>query len=334
MFRAVWQRAGGVGVLSVALLLGIGGYLTATVLHAQQQFEVFVAAINEKTNQPAVDLTVKDIIMEEDGQPGRVVRLERYSLPVKLTVLVDNGAALPPGLAGGQSRSANESLLHFRSGLRSLLEALPADLEVEVLALAPNPRWLARATTDRAELMRSVQLLIPDEFPARFSDALVEYSVRLDRDFRGEAAQAAPPYMPVLVVMSTTGLDGSQARRGDMLEMLERLVKYQVRTHFAMFSQRGENPEVALAEGSQIFVARAVQDLTKGQYESLAASSRLMTLLPEWGEQIAMTHRAGTNQYRVTLERPAGASGPINQLEMFVNREGYYGVVTVDGRVP
>jgi hypothetical protein len=321
MFRAVWQRAGLTGILAVALIVGVAVSTTA-VMHAQQQFELYVAAFTEGTNQPAVDLTAADILMTEDGEPGRVVRLERYSLPVKLTILIDNGVG------------TTESLVHYRNGLRSLLEALPGDLEVGVIALAPNPRWLARPTTNRVDLLRSVQLLTPDTFPARFSDALIEYAQRLDRELRGEAAQAEPPFMPVLVALSTTGLDGSQARLNDLRDMLESLGTHRVRTFFAMLSRRGEDPRLALAEGSQIFVARAVQDLTHGQYEALAASSRVATLLPEWGEQIAMTHRAGTNQYRVTLERPAGASGPLNQLAIYVKREGYYGVVTADGWIP
>jgi hypothetical protein len=306
MFRAVWQRAGLAGILGVALVAG-GAVSTTAVLRAQQQFELYVAALTEGTNQPAADLTAADILMTEDGTPGRVVRLERYSVPVKLTILIDNGAGM------------TEALVHYRNGLRSLLESLPGDMEVGVIALAPNPRWLARPTTNRVDLLRSVQLLTPDSFPARFSDALVEYTQRLDRELRGEAAQTEP-FMPVLVALSSTGLDGSQARRDDLRDMLQSLVRHRVRTHFAMLSQRGEDIGLAIAEGSQIFVARAVQDLTNGQYEALAATSRVATLLPEWGEQIAMTHRVGTNQYRVTLERPAGASGPLNQLSMFVNR--------------
>jgi len=74
--------------------------------------------------------------------------------------------------------------------------------------------------------------------------------------------------------------------------------------------------------------------VTRGQYEALAAPSRVATLLPEWGQQIAMTHRAGSNQYRVTLDRPVVAAGALTDLAMCVNREGYYGVVTIDGRVP
>jgi hypothetical protein len=249
-----------------------------------------------------------------------VVRLERYSLPVKLTILVDNGS----GMA--------DALVHYRRGLQALLESLPGDMEVGVIALSPNPRWLTRPTTNRVQIMRSVQLLTPDEFPARVSDALVEYAQRLDREFRGELAADRPPYVPVLVMMAASGQDASQVRRDDLRDMLESMVAYGVRTYFTMLS-RHDGP-FAVNTGSQVLVAKAVQELTRGQYVPIAASSHVARLLPEWGDAIARTHRLGTSQYRVTLERPAGASGPITGLRMFIDREGYSGMVTADGRVP
>jgi hypothetical protein len=177
-----------------------------------------------------------------------------------------------------------------------------------------------------------VQLLTPDEFPSRMSDALVEYAQLLDRDFRGELAGEHPPYVPVLVMLGSTGLDGSQARRDDLRDMLESMVRYGVRTYFGMLSQHAG--PFALNAGSAVFVAKAVQELTGGAYESLAASSRVAGLLPEWGEAIARTHRMGTNQYRVTLERPPGVTGLITSLRVFIHRDGYSGMVTADGRVP
>jgi hypothetical protein len=205
-------------------------------------------------------------------------------------------------------------------------------MEVGVIALAPNPRWLARPSANRVQILRSVQLLTPDEFPSRTSDALVEYAQRLDRDFRGELAAERPPYVPVLVVLGSTGLDGSQVRRDDLRDMLESMVTHGVRTYFSMLSQH--SGPFAVNTGSTILVAKAVQELTGGAYVPLAASSRVAGLLPEWGEAIARTHRVGTSQYRVTLERPPGVTGPITSLSMFITREGHSGLVTADGRVP
>ena len=51
----------------------------------------------------------------ENGAPGKVVTMEKQSLPIKLTIGVDNG-------------SGSEQVLGFyREGLNGLLEALPPD---------------------------------------------------------------------------------------------------------------------------------------------------------------------------------------------------------------
>lgn len=354
MRRTLCRHAGASGTLVVVLLAGGALGPAGAVVRAQQQFELFVAAIDDRTQLPANDLTASELIVTEQGESGRIVRVERYSLPLRLTILVDNGAGLrdprtlPPGSpdaglfgqlpprADGLPQDVGgvqEALVHYRRGLQALIEALPGDLDVEVVALSPNPRWLTRATTNRAQILRSVQLLTPeDQFPSRFSDALVEYAKRLDRDFRGELAGERPPYVPVLVALGSTGLDGSQPRRDDLRDMLESMLAYGVRSHFAMLTRHGG--PFAINAGSQVLVAKAVQELTHGEYVPLAVPSRAATLLQEWGERIAVAHRVGTTQYRVTVERPAGMSGPITELGMFIRREGYSGVVTVDGRVP
>jgi hypothetical protein len=349
MTRTFRHRPGAACVLACLLTLA-----SAAMLQAQRQFELFVAAIDDASGQPARDLTARDLLVTERSGEARVARVERYSLPIRLTILVDNGSGLldpravfttPPEAPGfgqlplradgvpDEVRGVQEALVHYRRGLQALIEILPGDMEVEVIALSPNPRWLSRATTNQVQLRRSVQLLTPeDHFPSRFADALVEYAKRLDRDFRGEQAGERPPYAPVLVVLGSTGLDGSEPRRDDLRDMLTSLATYGVRTHFAMLTRHGG--PLAVNAGSQVFVAKAVQELTGGEYVPLAVPLRATTLLPEWGRHIADRHRASTSQYRVTVERPAGATGPIADLGIFIRREGYSGIVTADGRVP
>ena len=49
---------------------------------------------------------------------------------------------------------------------------------------------------------------------------------------------------------------------------------------------------------------------TGGRYESIAATTRLQTLLPEIGGLIDEADQRQRAQYRVTFERPEGKSGP------------------------
>ena len=50
--------------------------------------------------------------------------------------------------------------------------------------------------------------------------------------------------------------------------------------------------------------------LTGGRYESIAATTRLQTLLPEIGTQVAQAYERQRAQYRITFDRPEGKSGP------------------------
>ena len=73
--------------------------------------------------------------------------------------------------------------------------------------------------------------------------------------------------------------------------------------------------------------------MTGGRFESIAAPSRLATLLPEIGAQVAKAHERQTRQFKITAQRPAGASGQLNNLSM-----GAYGglevaAVSLDGRI-
>jgi hypothetical protein len=291
--------------------------LAASVLHSQQQFQLFLFA--DSGGRPVTDLRADEIALRENGESGRVVRLERHRLPLKVTVLIDNGASVPDALA------------HQRTGLRGFFDALPSDVEVALIATAPNPRWLVRPTADRVRIAGGIRLLTPDQSFPRANDALVEYGERLIEDFRNVSAERPQPYLPVLVSIGTTGRDGSTAQRDALARMMQSLVRYRVRLYVVMISPGGPG---GLNDGAHALVAKAAQELTGGRYDALATTIRLTTLLPEIGRDIAAAHVKQTNQYRATLERPAGASGPLKDLQVSIGRNGITYIMTLDGRLP
>jgi hypothetical protein len=77
----------------------------------------------------------------------------------------------------------------------------------------------------------------------------------------------------------------------------------------------------------------AVAKVTGGRYEQIASTTRLETLLPELGVQVAESHGRQSRQYRITAQRPAGASGPLGEFEM-VTRPGLVLTLTSDGHIP
>ncbi len=123
------------GLLAAAIALAALG------VRAQERVELFIAAV-DGSGLPVTDLRADDVMVMADGRAARVARLEPFRWPLKVTVLADNG--MP----------AREALAHYRTGLRRFFDALPGDVEVSLLATAPNPRWLARPTTDRRQITR------------------------------------------------------------------------------------------------------------------------------------------------------------------------------------
>jgi hypothetical protein len=123
-------------------------------------------------------------------------------------VLVDNGP------------STSDALVHYLAGLQKFFAGLPSNVPVSLIALAPNPRWLVRETTDRVQIEKGIGRITSDEGLGRFSDALVEYADRLSEEFRGASREQLQPYLPVLVSIASIHADGSLVRRQSLVKMI------------------------------------------------------------------------------------------------------------------
>ena len=302
---------------AIAVILSAVIAVAALVLRAQERVDFFIAAA-DASGAPVTDLRPDELMVMEGGRPGRIARLEPFRWPLKVTVLADNG--MP----------AQDALVHYRNGLRRFFDALPRDVEVSFLATAPNPRWLVRPTTDRQQIARGVDLLTMDETFGRSNDAFVEFADRLELEAR-TAPGGRLPYRPALVSVATTGRDGSTAMRDPLLKMLNALVQHRVMASIVMLTPavRGGRDD-----GTHVLVAKAVEELTGGRYEAIADSNRLTTLMPDVARQVAAVHVRQTTQYRVSMDRPEGASGPVKDLQLSISRKGVSYMVSADGSYP
>ena len=97
-----------------------------------------------------------------------------------MQILLDNGIGL-----GGQN------VQHLKNGVKGLLEALPENLEVTLVTTAPQPRFLAAPTTDRAAVQKGLDLLAPDGGAGRFVESLNEATQRIEKD--------KTDYFPVII---------------------------------------------------------------------------------------------------------------------------------------
>src|SRR5262245_44075847 len=176
-------------VYSVALgLIGLMLYAGAS-LTAQTPFQ-FVVSATDASGAPAKSLTPDDLIMTENGVRVPISKVEPYSLPLKVTVTVDNGSDI------------TDALGHIRTGLKGFIEALPNDVEITLISTSPQPRTVVKPTTDRTQILRGVNGFAPepDQRP-RFTDALVEFGQRLKREERDLKSGKIKAYAPILVMV-------------------------------------------------------------------------------------------------------------------------------------
>ena len=298
--------------LAAAVLLAA---LASPVLQAQRQFEFFVSAV-DAGGAPVTDLKAEEIVITENGASASVERIELITKPVKVQVLVDNGIG-----TGSQ-------LVQFRNGLKGFFAALPLGVESSLLTLSPQPRWVVRSTNDRVQLTKGVDMIAPDDGGSKFIDALVEASGRIEQDNKGRNQ-----YFPVIVVLSTTGPETSGSRERDVERLVQRFRQLSATVHIVML---GTGPQTTntVSGARQVGLGKFLTDDTGGRYEAIAAPTRVMTLLPEFGETVAKAHIRQNQQYLVTVERPDGRSGDLGELAIGVTRPGVTGVASLDGRGP
>ncbi len=298
--------------LAAAVLLAA---LASPVLQAQRQFEFFVSAV-DAAGVPVTDLKAEEIVITENGAAASVERMELITKPVKVQVLVDNGIG-----TGAQ-------LVQFRNGLKGFFAALPLGVESSLLTLSPQPRWVVRSTNDRVQLTKGVDMIAPDDGGSKFIDALVEASGRIEQDNKGRNQ-----YFPVIVVLSTTGPETSGSRERDVERLVQRFRQLSATVHIVML---GTGPQTTntVSGARQVGLGKFLTDDTGGRYEAIAAPTRVMTLLPEFGETVAKAHIRQNQQYLVTVERPDGRSGDLGELAIGVTRPGVTGVASLDGRGP
>ena len=323
MVRSVWHRRNSFGWLSGLVLVAVT-LVASGVARAQQtqvqpnQLQVFISAL-DASGTPVTDLKPEEIAMTESGAPGKVVTLERYNLPIKLTIGVDNGM------------DSTTALATVRTALTSMVEALPPDVEVTLVTMSPQPATFVKSTADRAQITRGISRFgVESDGVPRFSDALVEYAERLEKDFKDKKLT----YAPMLVMVSTSRPDQSQAEPRSIEKALKTLQTRGARVSLAMYTTKPTDADAVgdLQNGRQTLIAMPIIKASGGKFETMVAFNQLSTLLPQWGKEIAASHTKQTNQYRAVIDRPGGATGPLNNLGLRLTRPGLNGAVSGDGR--
>ena len=309
-------------IACAAAVAGLTVVLPAPLLaQAPAQMFQFVVSASDASGAPVADLKVEDVVMSENGQPAQILKVEPFSLPLKVTMAIDNGP------------DSREAIGHYRNGLKGFVEAFPTDVEMTVITTAPQPRMVVRPTTDRAQILRGINGFGPDDEAPRFTDAMVEFSERLEREVRDKKPLN---YTPVLLMVSTTAPEVTSVQRDEIENAIKFLVVRGARMFVTMTSTRtGDATAAANIDSTrQALIAIPTVKATGGRYEAIAISSQLATLLPEMGKQLASLHTRQSKQFLVTVQRPAGMAGQLQNPRIELSRQGLTGSVSLDGRLP
>ena len=292
------------------IALGLVLLVAVAAADAQPQVDVFASVVDSAgasvaTVQPA------DLRLLEDGAALKVVKIEAVNgWPTKLQVLLDNGIGM-----------GSENLIHLRNGLRNLLSALPAGVEVTVVTTAPQPRMLLRPTTDRTAYLKAPDLLAPDSGSGKFVEAMKEALQRVEKDKSN--------HFPMIVALATAAGDGNYMDR-DVKTIQQRVVARPTTIHVAVVSLPGRTGSQGAIQGELGIWATKV---TGGRFETIAAVSRAATLLEEYGVAVAESHVKQSRQFRITAERP-NASAPVGGISASASGGLTLTGLSFDGRHP
>jgi len=270
--------------------------LATTALLAQKPL-VLVGTITDPTGAEVTSVDPADVVFTENGANGTVLKVEPVAALVpKVQLLVDNGIGMP-----------NTSLGDLRTALKGLINALPTNVEVTFVTTAPQPRMLEKPTADRVKLLAAVDRLTPDSGAGRFVESIYEATDRMMKDKQEGASYT-------FIVVGTTSGD-LNFKDSDVKSISQRV--QQKRPAIQVVLLNGMNS--GSIGGAQTDLGKGLADMTGGRFEAINVPSRLLTLLPEIGTNAAKGMGPGAKQFRLTLQRPGNANGPLGQVGIGVN---------------
>ena len=303
----------------LAAAFGLALATTAVVAQAPKQLQIF-AGVLDGTGAPAQSLDVGDVQVMEDGVAATVTRVVRLDWPLKVQLLLDNGVGLGEG-----------SMQPLKAGVRALLAELPENVEVTIVGTAPQPRFLTRATNDRVAMQQGIELLASDRGAGRFVESLFEATQRIERD--------AGDFFPIIISVATTSGDRDMKEK-DVERIMARLAARPTTVHVVLYtggpqgvSQAGHVQGAAYAGSNQSRVGMSVAEYTGGTYESINNATRLASLLPGIGKNVAAAVERHRRQFRITVDRPARATGDVGKVNVGVKPPLVTAGLSFDGPV-
>jgi len=299
------------GRLGAVLALLLVTPILTPAAWAQSEGRLFLS-VRDETGAPLTDLTADQVWVLEDGVKRETKELRLVGSPPRLSVLVDNG------------NSTRQILADVQRGLRGFLDALPAAVEVELVAFGGRARMVERWTTDRAELIDAVGQIAPESGAAKYVDALDEARRRYD-DLKDDE-----DYLwPHILVIAGDGREASNTNEQRINRLVQGLYDLPATIHVLFLRTANlQNQDIVQSELSLILTEN-----TRGQFERASVGGTIPDVLAKMAEQIARVAVAQSQQYVLVFERPDGVE--VSQTSLQIDRPDARQVqATGDGRLP
>jgi len=288
-----------IALTAVVLLMG------APWAAAQKTKQIFLRVADAK-GAAVTDLKATEVRVLEDEMPCKILKVEPAG-PIKLQVLVDNGPLNTDPITG------------LRDGLQKFFEQLPEGVEASLYTTAPQGRAIVKNTPDKKKLIDGINVIAPDHGTGAFFESLLDAVDRVDHD--------KVPGIPTIVVFGTNaGLERISDR--DIPDIQDKIIKDGIRVD-VVITMGGTNS--SSTSGTQLEIGAALARLSGGHFENINSTSRLATLIPEYGQLIMLNAAAQQNQYRVTYE-PQGKRNSSVKVGVSVSRDGTTVTTSRDGR--
>jgi hypothetical protein len=273
------------------------GVVASIPVLAQKQGQLFIS-LTSPDGKPVEGLTAGDVTISEDGVECKTTKVEAVAWPTKLQVLVDNG------------RSNTNPINPLQNGLKEFFAQIPDGVEMSMYAISGTPRSVVKPTTDRQKLIDAIPLIAPDSGAGQFFDALLEASERVDKD-------KTPGYYTIVIVGSDFGSMRALDREFQKLQL--NVFNHGITTH-VLLNIGGQG--ATQSNGGQVELGLTLSKMSGGRFENFNGTTRLTTLLPEIGKQIAQSVALQSHQYRVSYDRPGKPNEKGAAIGAAVRRDG------------
>ena len=278
----------------LALIFGFSVVSTGVALAQSVERQILVSAL-DRDNVPVMDLQPDDFVVREDQAVREVLRVSQNPTGRQIALLVDTSAY------------ASDAVRDFRLGLSAFIDTLLDGNEISLISYGGRPQILVESTRSRSLLEAGIGQIF--SYPSSAAYLLDAMRKTAQGFAQREVAR------PVMVVLSTEGLDHSNA---DSSVVLRILAGASISVYTVVLLENA----LTRSSGDPLARWRIERDLALNRGPATSGGRR-RDLLSTMVAKEAMRDIANEirNQYLVVYARPDSLIPP-KTIEIDVKRDG------------